>query len=97
MKDSHLIAVQTFCSSHQVGTDFIYSIYEIGLIEIVKVKDEDFIDETELSNLEKTVRLHKDLQINTEGIAAVFDLLDQMDSLNHKIQSLQNRLSVYEE
>lgn len=96
MEDPNLIAIRTFCSSHQVGTDFIYSIYEIGLIEIVKGKEEDFIEETQLSNLEKTVRLHKDLNINTEGIAAVFDLLQQVDSLNHKIRTLQNRLAVYE-
>ena len=97
MENSNLIAIQTFCSSHQVGSDFIYSIYEIGLIEIVKVENEDFIEESQLSNLEKSLRLYKDLHINTEGIAAVFDLLEQVDSLNHKIQSLKNRLAVYEE
>lgn len=96
MEDSNLVAIHTFCSSHQVAPDFIYSIYEIGLIELIKVEDEDFIEETQLTNLEKTVRLHKDLHINSEGIAAVFDLLNQVDSLSHEVQRLKNRLAVYE-
>lgn len=98
MEKSNLIAVQTFCSSHKIGTDFIYSISEIGLIELVKMEeeDDDFIKETQLSDLEKTVRLHKDLHINNEGIAAVFELLQQLNSLNHEINQLRNKLAIYE-
>lgn len=99
MEHSNLIAVQTFCSSHEIGTDFIYSISEIGLIELVHLDEEedDFIAETQLSNLEKTVRLHKDLHINSEGIAAVFDLLEQLNSLNHEVIRLRNKLEIYQE
>lgn len=98
MENSNLIAVQTFCSSHGIGTDFIYSIREIGLIELVQLEEEedDFIQEAQLSDLEKSVRLHKDLHINNEGIAAVFELLQQLDSLNHEVNRLRNKLEVYE-
>lgn len=98
MEKSNLIAVQTFCSSHEIGTDFIYSIREIGLIELVELEEEtdDFIEENQLPNLEKTVRLHKDLHINNEGIAAIFELLQKLDSLNQQVNHLQNRLAIYE-
>lgn len=99
MEKSNLITVQTFCNSHEIGSDFIYSIREIGLIELVELEEEsdDFIEEAQLSNLEKTVRLHKDLHINNEGIAAIFELLQKLDSLNHEINHLQNRLAIYEQ
>lgn len=99
MKNSNLIAVQTFCSSHQIGTDFIYSINEIGLIELVEIEaeEDDFIDENQLTDLEKTVRLYKDLHINTEGIAVVFDLLKQLESMNREVTQLRNKLEIYTE
>ena len=96
MEHSNLIAVRTFCRSHEIGPEFIYSINEIGLVEIIKTEKDDFIDETQLSDLEKTVRLHKDLHINSEGIAAVFELLQQMETLREKVNTLQNRLKIYE-
>lgn len=96
MEPTNLIAVQTFCRSHEIGTDFIYSIHEIGLIELKKTEEDDFIEETQLSDLEKTVRLHKDLHINSEGIAAVFDLLKQLEALQKEVNTLQNRLEIYE-
>lgn len=96
MEKSNLIAVKAFCHSHEIETAFIYSIYEIGLIDLVKTEEDDFIEEVQLSDLEKTVRLHKDLHINSEGIAAVFDLLQQMESLQKKVTALQNRLEIYE-
>lgn len=97
MKNSNLIAIQTFCHSHGIDTDFIYSIYEIGIIELVKIDNDEFIEESQLSDLEKTLRLHKELHINNEGIAVVFDLLKQMDSLHTELNALRNRLEIYED
>lgn len=92
----NLIAIRTFCRSHEIDTGFVHSIYESGLIEIVKKEEDEFIEENQLSALEKSVRLHKDLHINSEGIAAVFDLLEQMDSMKDEITRLKNRLEIYE-
>lgn len=91
----NLIAIRTFCSSHEINAGFVRSIYENGLIEIVKKEEDEFIEENQLSTLEKSVRLHKDLHINSEGIAAVFDLLEQMDSMKEEIIRLKNRLEIY--
>lgn len=91
-----MIAIKSFCTSHGIETDFVYSIQETGLIEIVKRDEDEFVEEAGLEALEKSVRLHKDLHINTEGIAAVFDLLDQMDSMREEMTRLRNRLELYE-
>lgn len=91
-----LIAIRTFCSSHQIDVDFVYSIYESGLIEIITREEDEFIEETQLPTLEKSVRLHRDLQINSEGIAAIFKLLEQVDSMQEEINRLRNRLDIYE-
>lgn len=98
MEHSNLIAIKTFCESHEIGSDFVYSICETGLIELVKIEaeEDDFIAVTQLSELEKTVRLHKDLHINQEGIAAVFELLERVEALNKQVNTLRNRLGVYE-
>lgn len=92
----NLIAIKTFCRSHDIDPDFVYSIYENGLIEIVQEEDDEFIEETQLTVLEKSVRLHRDLHLRSDGIATVFELLDQMDTLQKEVVRLKNKLALYE-
>ena len=96
MENSKLIAVEAFCTSHGIEATFVYSIQEMGLIDIVSVDEAPFIREEHVSDLEKTIRLHRELDINPEGISAIFELLRKVDSLQEEVNFLKNRLRVYE-
>jgi len=97
MQTQHLISAEEFCIHHQVEFSFINSLQQFGLIEVKTIEENSFIDQEKLSDLEKLVRLHYDLDINLEGIEAITFLLQKMESLQDEINALKNRLSLYEE
>jgi hypothetical protein len=80
-----------------VEYSFINSLEQIGLIEITTIEQNRFIDTEKLLELEKFVRLHYELDINLEGIEAITYLLQKVKSLQEEINSLKNRLYLYEE
>ena len=73
------------------------SLEQMGLIEITIIEQNRFIDTERLLDLEKFVRLHYELDINLEGIEAITYLLQKVKSLQEEINSLKNRLYLYEE
>lgn len=97
MNNENMISVIEFCECHHIEMSFIDSLQETGLIMIETVKDTPYIQESQLYDLEKIVRLYYDLDINPEGIDAVINLLKRMDDMQHEITRLKNRLRLYEE
>ncbi|MEO6220138.1 MAG: chaperone modulator CbpM [Ginsengibacter sp.] len=97
METPHLISTDEFCTHHKVEYSFINSLHQFGLIEITTVEENRFIDTESLTELEKFVRLHYDLEINLEGIEAITYLIEKVKSLQHEINFLKNKLSLYEE
>lgn len=97
MAGENLIPANEFCSHHNIEVSFIQSLQEYGLIEITTIEGSGFIEEEQLEDIEKMVRLHYDLQINLEGIDAIHHLLEQMKDLQHQMTSLKNRLRLYEQ
>lgn len=97
MAGENLIPASEFCSHHNIEVSFIQSLQEYGLIQVTTIEGSGFIEEEQLEDLEKMVRLHYDLQINLEGLDAIHHLLEQMKGLQHEMTSLKNRLRLYEQ
>jgi chaperone modulatory protein CbpM len=96
MPTTHLIAANEFCIYHNIEPSFIYSLQQSGLIEITVVEEKLFVDENELPQLEKLVRLYQEMDINLEGIETITYLLQRMNDMQRQIVELTNRLSIYE-
>ncbi len=96
MQTEHLIAVNEFCTNHNIEVSFISSLQETGLIEIAFVEETAFLDADQLQQVEKFIRFYYDLDINLEGIETITHLLRRMDAMQDEITSLRNRLSLYE-
>lgn len=96
METEYLVAINEFCTIHNVEISFISSLQLSGLIEIVTIKDSDFIEADQVNQLEKFVRLYYDLDINLEGIETINYLLHRINSMQEEIISLKNRLRFYE-
>jgi hypothetical protein len=79
-----------------VDTAFFLTLEERGLINIIRIEQEIYIDIIELPRLEKISRLHDELEINVEGIEAITHLLERIENLQSEIASLENRLRLYE-
>lgn len=97
METRDLIPIELVCEHYKVPVAFINSLQEFQLIELTVIKDVFFIHKTQIKDVEKIARLHYDLEINIEGIDAIFNLLEQVNSLKKEISSLHNRLGLYED
>lgn len=91
MKTEDLIPVQELCIQYKVEFEFINSLNEIGLIEIIDLEEEHYINKEHLEEVEKLMRLHSDLGINLEGIEAISHLLKRVDELQKEILFLKNK------
>jgi hypothetical protein len=96
METEYLIAIDEFCTSHNIEISFISSLQQSGLIEVTTIKEEGFIVADQLQQLEKFIRLYYDLDINMEGIETITHLLRRISSMQDEIITLRNRLRLYE-
>lgn len=97
METRDLIPIQLLCKRYNVPVSFINTLQDFELIEIIVKNDDFYIHSTQIKALEKMMRLHYDLDINIEGVDAIYNLLKQVDSLKKEITELQNRLRLYED
>lgn len=97
METDDLISIQQFCLHHNVPNTFIDSLHNYELIEIVVANNERYIKITQISDLERMMRLHFELDLNFEGLDVVDNLLKQVVTLQDQIKDLKNRLCLYED
>lgn len=96
MSTDQLIALKEFCTYHNVEYTFVYSLCESELVEVTTISEEIYVHLDHIALLEKMVRLHLDLGINSEGVETIFHLLKKIEDLQTEIRSLQNRMETYE-
>ena len=97
MEPSDMIVLDEFCSSHHVEISFVRSLEEHGLIETIIINETQCVSGNELSKLEQLIRLHQELNINTEGIDAISILLKRIENMQNEITDLRNKINFYEE
>ena len=93
--EEQLVPASEFCVHHQVELNFIYSLRDYGLIEVVSNEGNDYISADKLNELERIIRLHYDLDVNVEGIDVILHLLKQLDEAERQLGQLKSRLKVY--
>ncbi len=97
MAKANLISASEFCVYHNIEFAFLSNLKEFGLIEIVQVQQTDYIPEEQLERLERMIRLHRELEINPEGIDTIDHLLEKLNRLQEEVIMLRNRLRLYDE
>ena len=96
MQKENLIPANEFCLHHNIEVSFIDSLKEYGLVEFTVIDDAPFVTIKQLTELEKLVRLHYELDINLEGIDAIIHLLKKLQGMQDEIIILKNKLRLYE-
>jgi len=96
MRTENLVAVNEFCTCHNIEISFISSLQQNGLIEIATIQETEFIDVDQLQQVEKFIRFYYDLDINLEGIETISHMLRRMNKMQDEILALRNRLRLYE-
>lgn len=96
MNTQDLIIVDVFCKEYHIETNFIIELEEFGLIETINQNETKYIEINQIGFIEKLIRMHNDLQINKEGIEVVLHLLEKVNQLQSDVNTLKNRLNLYE-
>ncbi len=85
-----MIDADTLCTSYRIPLAFLHSLHEHGLLTGNTVDDKMFIEADQLPQLEKIIHLHYELDINIEGIEAIFHLLNRVHELQRQVVTLRN-------
>ena len=96
MKEQEFIPTQTLCSQYNIEIAFVDALNNMGLIQIEIIEEKHFIHQDQINNLEKIIRLQTELDLNLEGIDIVFNLLEKEKDLRNELNTLKNRLRLYE-
>ncbi len=91
------IPVLRLCDSFQIEVSFFKELNELGLIEVVSKKNDLYLHEDKLYRVERIIRIHRELNVNIEGIDVVLNLLEKVDKLQSDINNMQSRLRLYED
>ncbi len=96
MNEITLISTQTICSHYNIEISFVDALNRMGLIQVQIVEQDQFIHQDQISDLERIIRLHNELNVNLEGIDVVFNLLEKERELRMELNHLKDRLRLYE-
>lgn len=96
MSIENFIPVNTLCLHYKLEISFFNTLNENGLIEIQLVDEIQYVHKESIYEIEKIVRMHKELEVNIEGIDVVLNLLQKIDALQTELLKVRNRLLLYE-
>ena len=96
MSNQNLILIEHLCTHFEVEQSFFKSLENIGIIQITAVNEAHFVPEENLTEIEKMLRLHQDLEVNPEGIDVIFNLLKKIEDLQRELIIAKNKLNIYE-
>jgi hypothetical protein len=94
--ETDLIIISEYCEKTNIDTEFLLLLDKEELVNICEIDGIKYIETSQLEKLEMYSRLHYDLSINIEGIDVINNLLLKSIELKKEINSLRNRLSIYE-
>lgn len=93
--ETDLIIVREYCQKSHVDPLFIVSLEEDGLIDIQVVDGERYLLVSQLQDLERFVRWHEDLSVNTEGIGVIHELMERMHEMQQELKQLRREVRLY--
>jgi len=97
MNSKNLIQIKQFCVYHEIENTFITELNNYGLVEIIIEEEDEYLHSEQLPAIEKMIRLHYDLNINMEGIDAIYHLLNKIETLQQDLNTTQNKLRLFKQ
>lgn len=92
---TELIIIDELLKNSHIEPSFIVLLRNEGLIDITVVEGQQYIHESQLSDLEKFANMYYDLSINIEGIDVIHNLLQKMSTMEHELYELRKLLQYH--
>lgn len=97
MRTQDFFPVVKLCEQYNLEFTFFEELGEIGLIRIEVYRGKKCIHQDALNEVEKIIRIHRDLHVNLEGIDVVMHMLRRQEKLEAELLRLTNKLRRYED
>lgn len=97
MDNENYVQVLHLCNLYHTEITFFTDLDDKGLIEIVNLEDDLYVHQDKLHQVDRIIRIHRELNVNIEGVDVVMNLLEKVDKLQIELQRMQSRLSLYED
>jgi len=89
------VSVQQFCVHYDIPQEFIDSLSNFELIELIEKESNKYILIDDINRVERLMRMHYDLNVNFEGLDIINNLLQQITNLQNDIELLKNDIHFY--
>lgn len=89
MDKTYLISVEECCTQYNVEIAFIDSLEMHGLLQPTVVENSRYYEHDNLSQLEKLIHMHYDMDINMEGMEVITRLLSRIERMQDEIRRLK--------
>lgn len=96
MNIENLIPLPTLTTHYKVEITFFNNLSEMGLLEIKTIEEKQYIHPDAIFVIDKMIRIYQELDVNTQGIDVVFNLLQKIEASQNELTSVKNRLRLYE-
>ncbi len=97
MGATNFIKIREFCITYGITESFVFDLQEYEVIQLILIGDEPHLAEQELPLLEKMIRMHQELEINPQGLQAIYHLLEKVNTLQEEVTVLKRRLNRFED
>ena len=95
MNLENLTTIHSLASQYEVAITFFESLGDLGLIEVITIDETYYVHHDNIFKVEKIIRIHKDLEVNLEGIDVVLNLLDRIETLQQELTAATNSLRLH--
>lgn len=96
MKYEELVLISEVCNYYHLEGSFFEQLDHHGLVERIYYQNDYYLDPDVLPRIEMIIRFQNDLQVNLEGVGAIFELLEKIEQLQGENRRLKNRLNLYD-
>ncbi|MGB5323582.1 chaperone modulator CbpM [Lutimonas sp.] len=97
MDTQKYIPVRHLCDLYHTEVSFFRELDEKGLVEIISLENSLYVHKDKLYEVERIIRIHRELNVNIEGVDVVLNLLEKLDQLQNEVLRIQSRLRLYED
>ncbi len=95
MATKRYILVQQYCENTSIEDEFVYKLHEYGIVKFESREQALFLNEKDITEIERNFRLHRDLGINYEGLDALQQMMKRLQKMEKEIKLLNKKLSLF--
>lgn len=94
---TNYIKIVDYIQTTHIEITFIQTLADNGLLTLIVLDNQQYIDEEQLPDLEKFSNWHYELEVNHQGIEVAYHLLKKIEQLQQEVAQLKMKTKLIED